>query len=85
VAVEQNGRGAQRRRIWPASALQIGDHDGPRQQGRQGDPDEQPALKEPRSVAIRYEKLALHYLALVHVSMIRFLVRWIERSLSHRA
>ena len=69
----------------PASALQVGDHDGPRQQGRQGDPDEQPALKEPRSVAPRYKKLALHYLALVHVSMIRFLVQWIERSLSPRA
>lgn len=43
------------------------------------------ALKEPRSVATRYEKLALHYLALVHLSMIRLLVRRIGRPLSHKA
>jgi hypothetical protein len=36
-------------------------------------------------VATRYEKLAIHYLALVKLSMIRFLVRWLERLLSHKA
>jgi transposase len=43
------------------------------------------ALKEARAVATRYEKLAIHYLALVQLSMIRFLVRQIERPLSHTA
>ncbi len=33
------------------------------------------ALKEARAVATRYEKLAIHYLALVQISMIRLLVR----------
>ena len=43
------------------------------------------ALKEARAVATRYEKLAIHYLALVQISMIRFLVRRLERPLSHKA
>ena len=43
------------------------------------------ALKEARAVATRYEKLAIHYLALVQLSMIRFLVRRIARTLSHKA
>jgi transposase len=43
------------------------------------------ALKEARAVATRYEKLAIHYLALVQISMIRFLVRRLERTLSHKA
>jgi len=43
------------------------------------------ALKEARAVATRYEKLAIHYLALVQISMIRLLVRRLERPLSHRA
>lgn len=42
------------------------------------------ALKEARAVATRYEKLAIHYLALVQISMIRFLVRRLERTLSHK-
>ena len=33
-------------------------------------------------MATRYEKLAIHYLALVQVGMIRLLVRRIERTLS---
>ena len=41
------------------------------------------ALKEARAVATRYEKLAIHYLALVQLSMIRLLVRRLERPLSH--
>jgi transposase len=43
------------------------------------------ALKEARAVATRYEKLATHYLALVQISMIRLLVRRLERPLSHKA
>ena len=43
------------------------------------------ALKEARAVSTRYEKLAIHYLALVQISMIRMLVRRLERPLSHRA
>jgi transposase len=43
------------------------------------------ALKEARAVATRYEKLAIHYLALVQISMIRLLVRRLERPLSHKA
>jgi transposase len=43
------------------------------------------ALKEARAVARRYEKPAVHYLALVQVSMIRVLVRRLERPLSHNA
>jgi transposase len=43
------------------------------------------ALKEARAVATRYEKLAIHYLALVQISMIRFLIRRLERPLSHKA
>ncbi|GLC28171.1 hypothetical protein rosag_46840 [Roseisolibacter agri] len=43
------------------------------------------ALKEARAVATRYEKLAIHYLALVQLSMIRFLVRRLERPLPHKA
>lgn len=43
------------------------------------------ALKEARLVATRYEKLAIHYLALVQISMIRLLVRRLERPLSHKA
>lgn len=43
------------------------------------------ALKEARAVATRYEKLAIHYLALVQISMIRLLVRRLEHPLSHRA
>lgn len=42
------------------------------------------ALKEARAVATRYEKLAIHYLALVQLSMIRLLVRRLGRPLSHR-
>jgi hypothetical protein len=34
--------------------------------------------------ATRYEKLAVHYLALVQVSMIRLLVRRLEPPLSHK-
>jgi len=41
------------------------------------------ALKEARAVATRYEKLAIHYLALVPLSMIRLLVRRLERPPSH--
>ena len=37
------------------------------------------ALKEARAVATRYEKLAIHYRAQVQLSMIRFLVRRLER------
>jgi len=33
----------------------------------------------------RYEKLAIHYLALVQTSIIRLLVKRLERPLSHRA
>lgn len=43
------------------------------------------ALKEARAVATRYEKLAIHYLALVQISMIRLLVRRLEHPLSHKA
>jgi transposase len=43
------------------------------------------ALKEARAVAARYEKLAIHYLALVQISMIRLLVRRLERPLPHKA
>lgn len=43
------------------------------------------ALTEARAVATRYEKLAIHYLALVQISMIRLLVRRLDRPLSHRA
>jgi transposase len=43
------------------------------------------AMKEARAVATRYEKLAIHYLALVQISMIRLLVRRLERPLSHKA
>jgi transposase len=43
------------------------------------------ALKEARAVATRYETLAIHYLALVQISMIRLLVRRLERPLSHTA
>lgn len=43
------------------------------------------ALKETRAVATHYEKLAIHYLALVQISMIRPLVRRLERPLSHKA
>ena len=43
------------------------------------------ALKEARAVATRYEKLAIHYLALVQISMIRLLVRRLDRPLSHKA
>ena len=43
------------------------------------------ALKEARAVATRYEKLAIHYLALVQISMIRLLVRRLERPLPHKA
>jgi transposase len=42
-------------------------------------------LKEARAVATRYEKLAIHYLVLVQISMIRLLVRRLERPLSHKA
>ena len=34
-------------------------------------------------MATRYEKLAVHYLALVKLSMIRMLVRRLERPRSH--
>ena len=37
------------------------------------------ALKEARGVAMRYEKLAVHYLALVKLGMIRMLVKRLER------
>ena len=43
------------------------------------------ALKEARAVATRYEKLAIHFLALVQIGMIRLLVRRLERPRSHRA
>jgi len=43
------------------------------------------ALKEARAVATRYEKLAIHYLALVQISMIRLLMRRLERPLPHEA
>ena len=43
------------------------------------------ALKEARAVATRFEKLAIHYLALVQISMIRLLVRRLDRPLSHDA
>ncbi len=43
------------------------------------------ALKEARAVATRYEKLAIHYLALVQISMIRLLVRRLEHPLPHKA
>lgn len=43
------------------------------------------ALKEARAVATRYEKLAIHYLALVQIGMIRLPVRRLERPLSHKA
>jgi hypothetical protein len=36
-------------------------------------------------VATRYEKLTIHYLTLVQISMIRLLVRRLERPLSHNA
>ncbi len=36
------------------------------------------ALKEARAVATRYEKLAIHYLALVQISMIRLLVKRLD-------
>ena len=39
------------------------------------------ALNEARAIAIRYEKLAIHYLALVQISMVRRL----ERPLLDRA
>jgi len=42
------------------------------------------ALKEARSVATRYEKFALQYLALVKLSMIRLLVRQLERARARR-
>ena len=41
------------------------------------------ALKEARAVATRYEKLAVHYLAVVKLSMIRMLVKRLERPRSH--
>jgi transposase len=43
------------------------------------------ALKEAWAVATRHEKLAIHHLALVQISMIRLLVRRLERPLSHKA
>ena len=43
------------------------------------------ALEEARAVTTRYEKLAIQSLALVQVSMIRLLVRRLERPLSHKA
>jgi transposase len=43
------------------------------------------ALKKARAVATRYEKLTIHDLALVQISMIRLLVRRLERPLSHKA
>ena len=43
------------------------------------------APKEARAVATRHDKLAIHYLALVQLSMIRLLVRQLERPLSHKA
>jgi hypothetical protein len=43
------------------------------------------ALKEARAVAPRYEKLAIHYHALVQIRMIRLLVSRLERPLSHKA
>jgi transposase len=43
------------------------------------------ALEEARAVATRYEKLAIHYLALVEISMIRFLVRRLERPIIQSA
>ena len=45
TAVEQRRRGAQCRRIGPAAAREIDDHDGQRQHARQDDRDEQPALR----------------------------------------
>jgi transposase len=42
-------------------------------------------LKEARGIATRYEKLALHYLALVKLAMARRLLKRIITPLSHRA
>jgi hypothetical protein len=36
-------------------------------------------------VATRYEKLVIHSLALMQISVIRLLVRRLERPLSHKA
>ncbi|WP_437726955.1 hypothetical protein [Sorangium sp. So ce861] len=43
------------------------------------------ARKKARAVATRYEKFAIHYLALVQSSTIRLLARRRERPLSHKA
>ena len=43
------------------------------------------ALKEARAVATRYEKLAIHYLTLVKLGMVRLLLRRLEHPLLHRA
>jgi hypothetical protein len=40
-------------------------------------------LADAPAATTRYEKLAMHYLALVQVSMVRLLVRRLERPLSH--
>jgi transposase len=42
-------------------------------------------LKEARSIATRYEKLAIHYLALVKLAIIRRLLKRLLHPLSHRA
>ena len=41
-------------------------------------------LKEARAVATRYDKLAIHYLGVLKLAMIRTLLRRLRKPLSHR-